>query len=360
MAKQVINISTPNDGAGDTLYVGGGKINANFTELYNVKPTTIGTGGDYLTAGAAIAAGKSGLFVLVSNVIENGNTSAITGNEAPIYIYSAGNYTWNLSTFAFAYASEKHIFCDVVNPNFTHISVGSKTFINGTNVILSFTIIYYVFVEKCSITLPNASVLIYYGKINASLITGGGASCNLAMMTSGSTYGAITDCNFSGTINSIGCNFMRGSYGSITFYLGISVTVGASASHTDNALPGVTVDADDISGQIANASISGCVYSKIGAGTAGNNWRYNVANTILTTAHTTRRRIHYTNCHFQDNLTIGFDDNTLTACKVGNPGGATKKITISAGINDTVIRDLRTEAATVDGGTGSVITEKIW
>jgi len=34
MSKQVINRSTPNDNAGDTPYVGAGKINDNFTELY--------------------------------------------------------------------------------------------------------------------------------------------------------------------------------------------------------------------------------------------------------------------------------------------------------------------------------------
>jgi hypothetical protein len=36
MAKQTINIGTnPNDGTGDTLRAAGGKINDNFTELYN-------------------------------------------------------------------------------------------------------------------------------------------------------------------------------------------------------------------------------------------------------------------------------------------------------------------------------------
>ena len=35
MAQQTINISTPNSGLGDTAYVAFGKVNANFTELYN-------------------------------------------------------------------------------------------------------------------------------------------------------------------------------------------------------------------------------------------------------------------------------------------------------------------------------------
>jgi len=44
MTKQVLqNGSSANDGTGDTLRVGAGKINSNFTELYNIL------GGDSLT-----------------------------------------------------------------------------------------------------------------------------------------------------------------------------------------------------------------------------------------------------------------------------------------------------------------------
>ena len=42
MSKQTINISTPNDGLGDTLRDGMDKVNDNFTELYAtaVEPAT--------------------------------------------------------------------------------------------------------------------------------------------------------------------------------------------------------------------------------------------------------------------------------------------------------------------------------
>jgi hypothetical protein len=42
MSKQTINISTPNDGLGDTLRDGMDKCNDNFTELYTtaVEPAT--------------------------------------------------------------------------------------------------------------------------------------------------------------------------------------------------------------------------------------------------------------------------------------------------------------------------------
>lgn len=35
MAQQIIDLGTPDQGDGESLYSGGGKINANFTELYN-------------------------------------------------------------------------------------------------------------------------------------------------------------------------------------------------------------------------------------------------------------------------------------------------------------------------------------
>jgi len=356
MAKQVINISTPNDGAGDTLYVGGGKINANFTELYTAKPTTIGTGGDYTTVGAAIAAGKSGIFLLTSSVSETGSTSLTTGNEAPIYIFSNGKFTWNLNTRAFSYRALKHIFVDVINANFSDNNVLSKTYIYGTSVTIVPSYTYYINHSGCSVTVPNAQCFCNYSLFENCSIT----PSNTASRIDGAGFKNNT---FLGTWGGYLSGDVRGVFNN-NVYAGNTVTNVAVSTTSDTGIL-------EMSGNRMQYVNFAC----IGAGGAylrlANNFIKSVTtfgvhyidavNTKFGGAFSfTGGKFNLANCHFLDNITISVDDVTLTACKVGLPGGGVKKITISAGINDTVIRDLRTEAATTDGGTGSVITEKIW
>jgi len=320
------------------------------------KYTTIGTGGDYSNIGAAIAAGKSGIFILLSNVTETGNVSKTSG-AAPIYVFANGAFTWSLSTYTFAYRASKFVYCAITNPNFTDNNEASKTEIVGVTVTLSATSIYYVNFSNCYITMPNSSVLILYSSFKNNTINGGGASSSLLPITC-----TIVGNKFTGTFASVGGISQGGTfndnYGTVTATVSLNGT--ASALFSGNNLPNCTLDCNDISGQMVKAEVVSCVFSKIANGAFNNLSQWNITNCEFTTAFTTLRRVHFSNCTFNENLTIGFDDNTLTACRVGLPGGATKKVTINSGINDTVIDNLRTEAATTNNGTGSVITEKIW
>ena len=66
MAKQVVNISTPGDGFGDPLYDAFGKVNGNFTELYNAEATSVSAAG----AGNIPVATDFPRFVTDGNTLE--------------------------------------------------------------------------------------------------------------------------------------------------------------------------------------------------------------------------------------------------------------------------------------------------
>lgn len=79
MAQQTINISTPDDGLGDTLYAAGGKINSNFTELYNAD-AALGTIATQDANNITITGGSiSGITDLA---VADGGTGASTAGDA--------------------------------------------------------------------------------------------------------------------------------------------------------------------------------------------------------------------------------------------------------------------------------------
>ena len=139
------------------------------SSLASSLPTLIGTSEVDTNVGAAVAAGKSGIFVLTSNVSESGSTSLLTGNEAPIYIFSNGKFTWNLNTRAFSYRALKHIFVDVINANFSDNNVLSKTYIYGTSVTIVSSNTYYINHSGCSVTVPNAQCFCNYSLFENNL-----------------------------------------------------------------------------------------------------------------------------------------------------------------------------------------------
>ena len=80
MAKQELNTgTTPNDGTGDTLRVGAGKINSNFTEIYDLLGNGTALSGvvTSLVAGSNISlSGSTGIVTITSTAGGSGITTA--------------------------------------------------------------------------------------------------------------------------------------------------------------------------------------------------------------------------------------------------------------------------------------------
>ena len=96
MAKQIINLSTPNSGNGDPLRTAFSKINANFTELYVALGINDGTAlnlGAFEFKGSTISTTDSSAIIveqtmtLKSNLVVDGELLAIIdgGNAATTY-----------------------------------------------------------------------------------------------------------------------------------------------------------------------------------------------------------------------------------------------------------------------------------
>lgn len=82
MAKQTINIGTnPNDGTGDTLRAAGGKINDNFTEVYNTSNAAFNTANTAnVTSAAAFSAANLYASIVLTKLenVPTYNVNAIT------------------------------------------------------------------------------------------------------------------------------------------------------------------------------------------------------------------------------------------------------------------------------------------
>ena len=83
MAKQIIGLgTTDNDGTGDTLKVGGAKINDNFTEVYDGLGTKIGYDGIILDSETAATSGDVTINKPMGkcNVVTGTTSVTITNN----------------------------------------------------------------------------------------------------------------------------------------------------------------------------------------------------------------------------------------------------------------------------------------
>lgn len=110
MTQQILNINPPGGGTGDTLNVGGGKINSNFTELYRSRSVTVyaddycvgdGVTDDTANVNAATAAAGTGGIVQFDPNKKYYIASSIT---VPDNVYLVGNVspgdllpTWNFT-----------------------------------------------------------------------------------------------------------------------------------------------------------------------------------------------------------------------------------------------------------------------
>ena len=97
MTKQIINVSTPNDGLGDTLRDAFVKTNSNFTELYTSPPGTSGTSGFSGTHGVSGSSGTSGSSG-VNGIIQGigANYNVLWRDTTATYGYNAtSGFTWD-------------------------------------------------------------------------------------------------------------------------------------------------------------------------------------------------------------------------------------------------------------------------
>ena len=88
MAKQTINLGvSDNDGTGDTLKVGGDKINDNFTELYYLFPSMASTGFIGNTTATTISVTGT-YYVITGTYVETSTTSDMTTDAAGKMTYT--------------------------------------------------------------------------------------------------------------------------------------------------------------------------------------------------------------------------------------------------------------------------------
>jgi hypothetical protein len=241
MAQQLIGIGTlPNDGTGDPLRTAGEKINDNFTELYTLDalpPLRIGTGGQYLNIGAAVAAGAIVItspgstlhtsLTFVSDVTESGdvvfpNTTPSANARYDITINGNG-FRWSLGNTAFTRTGTAPTVLKTLNTNIIcgkssggfHFAQpgagGTRISCTGGEIncagITSGVFQTYVnsnlnkYID-CTITLNNAGGggLSESGQGNSTTITGcnivgGGASCSVIL------NGLVSGCSVTGTFN---------------------------------------------------------------------------------------------------------------------------------------------------------------
>jgi hypothetical protein len=239
MAQQLIGIGTlPNDGTGDPLRTAGEKINDNFTELYTLDalpPLRIGTGGQFLNIGAAVAAGAIVIttpgstlhtsLTFVSDVTESGdvvfpNTTPSANARYDITINGNG-FRWTLGNTAFTRTGTLGTYIKTLNTNIicgktsggTHFAAsgvgGTRISCTGgeINCAAITSGVFQTYVNSnlnkyidCTITLNNAgggglseSVQSNSTTIIGCNIVGGGASCAVILS------GLVSGCSVTGT-----------------------------------------------------------------------------------------------------------------------------------------------------------------
>jgi len=312
--------------------------------------TTIGTGGDYLPVGAAVAAGKYGEFKFLSNVTETGSTSKVAGSEQPFTILPT-NFVWNLSSYTFQYRGVKNIYCAVTNPNFNYNNIDSNTNIYNSTVTLSTTGGKWINFQNCIITVPNASVTYDTTNIRDSRIVGTNTASVLSF-----NGGKCINNHFSGTWATYFLSMVAGTYYPSEFtqnYGGItgnfSMIGGDTYWLSDNQLENVTFINGDIS-TTRNIFIDNCHFAAYSASGGAANY-YTISNSRFKTLATIPNHYSsFSNCTFDASVIVpGFTTTFKFAlCRF------IINLTINSGATNAKFYGSTVSGTYTDNGTGTV------
>ena len=340
---------------------------ANFTAA---KVTTVGTGGDYATVGAAITAGRKRLFLL-SNTTETGNISL----EANTHEIDFNIFTVNMQAFRFNLVQNTYL--QLKNGTLTGSSsifncANGDCFYNFENMVLIagstmfLNQIHNITAFKCTFNFANIALAMVTDGLYLStaifsncVFNGGGVSCNISMLGSTGTKKSMTDCETTGTFNFLGianANNIRlksGTVSKIQFY-----AVGGITNYMNNVIFPNTQLFIYASDNYAN--INNCVFNTIDF-PSGSYKGLSLKNLELkSTSKQTFGGSNYTadGLIFNGDVDISGDNNIINAMRIQTTAGA--KLTLLAGADNNSIGILHTKAATVNSGTNNtILLEKI-
>ncbi len=318
------------------------------------KVTTVGTGGEYATVGAAVAAGKQGSFLLISNVTETGN---ILSNDKYINITSIGfGVTWNLAGYYFTESTNVPILITCSNMNITtsSITIGRDIYTKFTNCYITITAsatISDCHFDRCIINLPNYYITFIDCYLLNSYITGGGSI--LFFLGNSRVIGN----NFSGTFSQIR---PQGAFdnnsGTLTTVIYMNLQGNVSNSVSGNNMPNATINSEVAS---VYARFTNNIFKDILTSASVTASYFDFANCKFTGAFTVKFICNFSNCKFDGTIIVAQKWCTFIGCHVGSVNAGTKTITINATIDKTIITACRTESAIVDNGTNTSINNNL-
>jgi len=222
MAQQIIDIDIPDSGNGDPLYDGGDKINDNFTELYNAKNITIGTGGDFANIGAAIAAGAISatkkIIQLISDISETGDSVIDTVQDFTIlgnsFTIAMGNWRWYTATLTRVPTIYNATITSAKTDGGANFATAMKLIdcvVNCTGVVSGTVLSSENDLRGCTVNLKNAAggafITSVANKVNNyqnNTFVGSGSSCSISIYGETTASGRLTMSGnyFSGTYSS--------------------------------------------------------------------------------------------------------------------------------------------------------------
>ena len=391
-------------------------VNDTFNAITLGQAVTVGTGGQYATISAAVAAGKYNLIV-ISNITE---TSNITFSLLNTYITGYNKYTINFGSYYMYATDTSH---NVWFNNLEIITV-NPSYLTGGRYCLSYNVYvnyyrsiirnnstadhYYIAQNNISIDngivyLPNhAGCFTLEGAqctFNSVEIVGGGSGCEWLTEWSFSgfyTYHKFKDIRLTGTFGSNPT--FRGLRGGdingivsnlpirLIFQEGSTTAINISNMLIPNGYFGSSYDNCVLSNfefsDFRDFAGNGCLFSNgyITYTTITLNTDSNVFNTVkfAGSVTTSGNSIKFSNCTFGvsgdnrtiilsgnnivlegctifGNLVISGNFNKVSNCYIGSTASGTKTITINSGATKNSILNCTTEVAIVDNGTGTNI-----
>jgi len=340
----------------DLIYQAAGSNNqhltlAEKTSVLAAKPTTVGTGGEYATVGAAITAGAKRMFLL-SNTTETGDIS-VSNVYIDLNNFVLNMQSYNISgainiengTINFAYSIEKILLTSGAN------TIVSNVTFNNTSTINSARIADGGFFQNVTANLPNytyngfgKSGGEFNGKLSYVKLNGGGANCQFVIYIS-STSQLVDNIEFVGT------------YGATCAYIGKAASnIIYSSASSSKLIVAYAIGVYDANASVNKLTIEcrGALSNFLAASvTAFSNGVVISNGFIFTTSTITIGR--FDNITFTENVTITGNNVSLVNCLAGSTTAGAKTITVNNTANRTILVGNRTEAAIVDNG---ISTEK--
>lgn len=337
--------------------------------LSELLPTSgfisVGTGGNYPTLTAAIAAGNYKIR-LVSDVTESNDVTIsgkteidLSGYELDMSLYSiidnVAGYDLTIvnGKLTYAHTGATDLFqgfvTDGLQLTVEHVTIDNNSTVD--NAMISGR----GYFNHVRVELPNQTSGgfggtggdTFTGEVHNAEIVGGGTSCIYGIYNAASSDRTrATNIYFEGTWGSSVAYIKDGT--NIIYNGGSNTTLivtYATGVYDRTSVNRLTVNVRGALTNFSVKSMTAWAYATFSDG------RFLSSFTIGTNA----IGMKFTNVYFNDSVTVNDDEISFVNCQVGNTNAGSKTITINAAIEKTIIMATRTEADIVDNGTSTVL-----